>query len=204
MDKQLKQLLQLGLLLMLPIISLGEVGRIYRGKMYDVENEEKVLDKSALMVLGLTLWDSSLKDAQEKIGVTQVKERGVRPRTETQICYEGSNSILVLTSPDAGEPAQRIQTVIVSRDKDIKERFTPCLESPKINKDLTFMGGLRLGMSRTEVKKILGKPGKITPGIMIYVIRRIQNEYFTDDVSIYLEFKNDKLTYVWASRTGIS
>jgi hypothetical protein len=200
----MKRILLLASILTIRVFAYAEVGGVYRGKMYhDIGNDEKVLDKKNLTVLGLTLWDSSLKDAQEKIGATQVKERGVSPRTETQICYQGSNGILVLMSPDAGEPVQRIQVAIISSDKNIKERFTSCAESPKINEDLTVIGGLRLGMSRAEVKRIWGEPGKVAPGIMIYVVRRIQNEYFTDDVSIYLEFKNNKLTYISTSRTGI-
>jgi hypothetical protein len=203
----MKRMFHILFLLIAPNFGFGNAGMdgVYRGKHYEeIDNSERVIDKTNLTVTGLTLWGSSLKDAQEKIGATQVEERGARPRTETQICYQGSSGILVLTSPDAGEAVQRIQTAIISRDQNIKERFAPCSKSPKINKDLTFMGGLRLGMDRADVKKIWGKPSKVTPRIMIYVIRRIQKEYFTDDVSIYLEFKNDKLTYVWASRTGIS
>ena len=60
-----------------------------------------------------------------------------------------------------------------------------------------------MGMSKAEVRKIWGAPGKETGKVMIYLIRRIQQKYFTDDVSLYLEFENNKLTLAILSRTAI-
>jgi hypothetical protein len=190
---------------LVPVLGFCEVGRVHRGKMYDIENEEKILDAKNLTILGLTLWDSTLKDARETIGVTPIVERGTPPRDLAQICYQGAGGLLLLFSPDTStteETRQRIQSAIISRDKHIKELFAPCTDSPKMQ-NLMFFGGLRLGMSRAEIKKIWGKPGKVTPKVMIYEIRRIQPEYFTDDVSLYMEFENDKLTFVDVSRLAI-
>jgi hypothetical protein len=204
--KTMKRMILVACILLIRVLSYAEVGGIYRGRMYhSILNDEKILDSKNLMVLGLTLYDSSLKDAQDKIGKTPILEKGTPPRDEAQICYQGSNSVLLLFSPDTsttGETQQSIQSAIISRDKHIKELFAPCTESPKMN-NLTFFGGLHLGMSRADVKKIWGEPGKVAPGVMIYEIRRIQKEYFTDDVSLYMEFENDKLTFMDVSRLAI-
>jgi hypothetical protein len=194
----------LAFLLTFPILSYAEVGGEFRGKMYhDIGNDEKVLDKKNLTVLGLTLWDADIPNAQEKIGKTSIEESGVGSGHYGQLCYKGENSVLLLEFPYQSSPPRNLQTVILSRNTHIPEIYAHCTANPKINKDLTFAGGLRLGMSRAEVQKIWGKPGKTTPKVMIYEIRRIEKEYFTDDVSIYLEFRNDHLTYADVSRTAI-
>lgn len=180
---------------------------VYRGKYYEgILNSTKVVDKKHMMVLGLTLWDSTLQDAQQKIGGAPIRETGVAPRDTAQVCYKGIDSLLLLISPNtksSGENPQFIQSFIISIDKNIKERVAPCIESPKMGRDFTFLNGVRLGMSQAEVKKIWGKPSLMTPKVMIYDLRRIQKEYFSDDISIYLEFKNDKLAFVDASRLAI-
>jgi hypothetical protein len=193
------------ILFLLPISVSGEVGRTFRGKSYDVENEEKVLNDSNLTILGLTLWDSSFQEAQKKIGTASIFEQGSPPRDRAEICYQDPGSILLLLSPDTRatqEPKQRIQSVIISRDKQIEEKFATCASVPTIG-SLTFFGGLHLGMTREEVKKIWGNPGKATPKVMIYVIRRIQKQYFTDDISLYLEFRNNRLSFARMSRLAI-
>jgi hypothetical protein len=192
------------LILSIPVFAFPEVGGVYRGKDYDVENEEKVLDKKNLMVLDLILWDSTLQDAQKKIANFPIQERHYTSgEYDSQLCYKGADTTLLLNTGREREDPQLIQTVIVSSQKLGNEIFGSCRSTEQVNKDLTFIGGLRLGMSRVEVEKIWGKPGKSTSKVVIYEIRRIQKEWFTDDVSIYLEFKNNKLTYISASRTGI-
>jgi hypothetical protein len=193
--------------LLISINSFAEVGGEFRGKMYhEIGNDEKVLNEKYFSLLGLTLVDSSLQDALKQIGKTPIEEDGIEPpRDSAQACYEGSKSILLLISPDTErkkEPRQRILNFIVSSKKDIKEKYARCTASPKIE-NLDFLGGLSLGMSQAEIKKIWGPPGKVTSTVMIYEIRRIQKGYFTDDISLYLEFNAGRLSYVEISRLAI-
>jgi hypothetical protein len=195
----------IGFLLAAPLI--GSEG-IYRGKKYrNIMDDERILSNKKLGIIDLTLWNSSLQDAQKKIGPSPINEDHYAPPNDSaQVCYEGQIGILLLISPNtksSGEYPQKIQTIIISQNKNVDEKFAKCIESPKISEDLFFFGGLRLGMNREEVKKLWGNPGKNTSEIMLYKIRRIQKEYFTDDVSLYLEFKNDKLTFARMSRLAI-
>jgi hypothetical protein len=78
----MKRMFYILFLLITPNFGFGNGGMdgVYRGKHYEeIDNSERVIDKTNLTVTGLTLWDSSLKDAQEKIGVTQAEERGGAP-----------------------------------------------------------------------------------------------------------------------------
>src|SRR5205807_723081 len=87
----------LALLLIVTRLAFGEVGREYRGQIYhNIGNDEKVLDKANLMVLGLTLWDSTLQDAQRTIGAWPIQERRYTSgRYISQLCYEGSGGVLL-------------------------------------------------------------------------------------------------------------
>lgn len=174
---------------------------MYRGKMYrHIANDEKVLSENKLMVLGLTLYDSGINDAFEKIGKSPIIENGTGSGHYGQICYEGPDAMLLLEFPYQRYAPRKLQNVIISTNKRIQEAYAPCTPSSQIDKDFSFIGGLRLGMSQKEVEKIWGTPGLAKSDVMIYDIRRIQKEFFTDDVSIYLEFKKGKLVYVDASR----
>jgi len=59
-------------------------------------------------------------------------------------------------------------------------------------------------MSKAEVKQIWGKPGKETDKLIIYEIRRIHSPYFTDDISVYIEFIGGKLSFAGIGRGAIN
>ena len=147
---------------------------------------------------------SILHDEQTKIGPSPVTEYGAGIHRIAQICYEGENGVLLLEYPFQFDPDSRyLVTTSLLKDKKAKDIHSKCTLNSKITNNLTIIGGVHLGMSRADLKTIWGTPSKVAPGVLIYVLRRATDEYFTDDVMIYAEFKNDKLTYVEVSRASI-
>jgi hypothetical protein len=186
-------------------ISSSAIQGVYRGRKIErIETRYEVLESYKLKISDLTLNDSTLADAQSSLGAAKISERPYMYSSYTsQVCYEREGIVVLLDSYNWRDRPQEIGRMIISADKNINEKFSKCGFSQKINKDVEFLNGLKLGMTRPEIEKIWGKPGFADNKTMIFEIRRIQTDYFTDDVSIYLEFNNGRLSFVDAARAAI-
>jgi hypothetical protein len=81
-----------------------------------------------------------------------------------------------------------------------------CVKSAKVSASLATPSGLKLGLSPTEVEKILGKPDRRTADRFIYdrLVQRKTTAAKFDEVGLYIEvrFSESKLTYLVVSMTG--
>ena len=181
----------------------GESGT-YRGKDYDgIDSYERDVNENNLQLFGLTLCKATLQDAQRAIGQSPIaKQEYTNGRFDTQLCYSGEKARFILETANRRlrDSPDRINALVLTNEKKVDELYATCTPTKVLTKDIFIAGGLKLGMSTAEVIKIWGKPSKSAPGVIIYRIRRITQEYFTDDINIYTEFKNGKLTYISMSR----
>jgi len=188
------------------LAGVAEAQYLIRGKTYKhIANEERLIPDSMIEVLGVRLWDSHVADVIKTVGES-TPMRGVNPlRGKTiQICYQGTENGLILEFPSSKYANQdNLCEVYLFSGRTIPESFVACTPNSKITKSLTVAGGLQLGMTRDQVRKIWGKEGFSDDKVMIYWIRQPSKKYFTDDMIMYLEFTQGKLSFINQGRVAV-
>ena len=116
---------------------------------------DKTVDKSKLTILGLVIGDCTSQDIYSKLGPGIPFKDDANPNI-TQLCYvSDKDNTLILFS---FENSQCVRYKLMSQ----KTRFYKwhfCEKSPRVSKHLATGSGIKLGMSKSRLKAILGRPG---------------------------------------------
>jgi len=124
-------------------------------------------DPAQITLLGLTLGESTLKDAREVIGPSTVTVGKYRHEPYV-ICYRSADAsdttTLTLQTDFFGDWERLTQFEISSSGP-----AGGCAESDLVNSGIAIKCGLKLGMSRSDVKAIMGEPGIVRGDVEKYM-----------------------------------
>jgi hypothetical protein len=125
---------------------------------------------SQFEIVGFRIERDTLKMVQEKLG-TAPNLRNLRDASDGDaFCYmsptEDETRVLFLSGPMGGW--ERLDSFAVISPQGVRGRKYDCVLSAEISEKISTPGGLRLGLTRAEVDRILGKPPKIMGHELIY------------------------------------
>jgi hypothetical protein len=178
---------------------------------------------ASLQILGVSLLDPKiLKKIEIKMGRTVEVDRGDAATGRHQSCYVSVRDPKTYLIFEFGEVDSAFYLFSAGRDWNGSEY---CKSSDLVNDQLSTASGLRTGLSRSEVEKLLGKP-TLSEGDRTMYVRNIsvkstseelkrartyapdmnekefQENYGQRDFSTYIEarFKEGKLYYLAVSQ----
>lgn len=125
----------------------------YIEKSYSLNNFD-LFDKQFL--------EKSYEDIQKYFGKTEAYHPDTGSAVETvKACYISANpqdkTLVLFSSGPMGGYGRAVDAIVVMKDKKSYEYVRTCSPSRKINKKIIFRNGLRLGLTKTEVKKKMGE-----------------------------------------------
>ena len=132
----------------------------------DIANvQDRSLDSSHRTILSLVIGDSVSRDIYSKMG-PGIPIRDNSNPSATQLCYvSGRDDTLVIFYSEFS----RCSRVRLLSQKKRFQKWHFCSESPLVSKDVATASGIRLGMSKTRLKTILGAPRSETDETVNYV-----------------------------------
>lgn len=134
----------------------------FQGNIY-VVNSEKVhkeeLDDTHISILGFAIGRHSLQDVQSKLG--QAKILQAKEQAPHQICYvsnkkEDGTAVIFEAGPIGGWEYITAFSLVSSK-ANFKER-NQCTKSPLVSTDVKTRSGIKLGLTKNQLTKILGEP----------------------------------------------
>jgi len=150
------------------------------------------LDESNFKILGLIIGDCAPRDVYSKFGPGIVFKDSAE-KEETQVCYVSDKDELF-----SFENSQCSGVRLLSQKKKFyKWHF--CETSPLVSRHLATDSGIKLGISKSRLKPILGAPPSESDESLIYVyewrLKRNTNEVTdrTVKAAITAEFSNTRL-----------
>ena len=176
-------------------------------------------------IAGVTLdYDHVLDKVLAKLGKTASVSRGDASTARDQLCYassQGADATYLIF--ERGEVGLSFYLFAGGRMWNGRRR---CAVSPLIRHDLATPSGLRLGLNRSQVEAILGKPTSVDENSITYWhqtkektsardLERARKadthisdkefhedyDYFVRSVWIVVKFKEGKTTYIGASKS---
>lgn len=153
------------------------------------------LDESNFRILGLSIGDCAPRDVYSKFGPGIVFKDSAE-KDETQVCYvSDKDETLFLFSFENSQCAG--VRLLSQKMKFYKWHF--CETSPLVSRHLATDSGIKLGISKSRLKTILGAPFSESDESLIYVyewrLKRNTNEVTdrTIKAAITAEFSNNRL-----------
>lgn len=174
-------------------------------------------------VMGVHLdYSPSFKSVESKFGLVAIVERGDGATGRDQICYSSARSPDTHLIFEKGE-LNLVFYLIAGGKRWIGDNF--CAKSPAVTSGVSTTSGLHLGMTRTDLEQLLGKPDLSANDKLIY-FRELRKEtsptelaelrtkhpemsakdfhetYDFYNLNIYIEARlvGSKLTYLAASK----
>ena len=132
----------------------------------DIANvQDRSLDPSHRTILSLVIGDSASHDIYSKMG-PGIPIRDNSNPSATQLCYvSGRDDTLVVFYSEFS----RCSRIRLLSQKKRFQKWHFCSASPLVSKDVATASGIRLGMSKNRLKKILGPPRSETDETVNYV-----------------------------------
>ena len=126
---------------------------------------EKDLSIEHRTILGITLGQANLAGVQKQLGEARLWGDGDAATLEEKICYvtQGPDSLIVvfaLNAEMAGTPGNKLTDIRILKDRAYPDRAN--CRSLSIAKDLVgTTSGLKMGIRRENVRRILGPPTRV-------------------------------------------
>ena len=113
-------------------------------------------------LMGVTLGESNLAQVQAKMGRTKLWTDGDASRAESKVCYitrEPDAIVIVFASNAemAGPPENSLTDIRVMKSAAYRQRLN-CLLLSISGNDVATKNGLKIGLSREQLKRMLGPP----------------------------------------------
>lgn len=183
------------------------------------------LDASNFDIAGVTLGHGSSEAITGSLGAVTTVERGDASSGRSQLCYFSGQNDPVHLVFEFGEDESVVY--LFSGGKAWNgDKY--CVASPKVSRAISTASSLKLGMSRSEVEKVLGYPDATTANSVIYtrefqkksrpaefeVLRRDDPERLSDQEAhkkfdyypveqyVLAKFADSKLVYLAISISG--
>lgn len=122
-----------------------------------------------LTLLGLTLGKHTLRDVRTKVG-----EADLIPRTEPKEAHFPEDKICYVSAQKDDETditfsaSGTLSSFCLEAKGSISNNRTLCTKSALVSKDLATGNGLKSGLTKDQVKQLLGLPVKEEAGTFIY------------------------------------
>ena len=194
-----------------------------------LQPSEKQFDTKNFEIIGLSLNTLDFAAVETKLGKAPVVERGDASFGRQQICYVskvGSENLHLIFEFGEGQES----TFYLFRGGANWNGSNLCAKSSKVTAHLVTATGLRLGLSRTDVENILGKPDFVDGDRIVYLrqfnrkatpkeFERSRREYperLSDErahqkfgevllpMQLEARFKNDQLYYLCVSTDSLN
>lgn len=118
-------------------------------------------NRADLTVLGVTMGESSQEQVLAKLGRAPLFRVGTGEGSDDAVCYRSgaqTDDTVVIFHFGALGGWTDVTKISISRGKPPSLRGVTCPPNKAVSHELTFLGGLRLGMSSAAVQKTLGRP----------------------------------------------
>ena len=126
---------------------------------------DKTLDKSNLTILGLVVGNCTSLDVYSKLGPSIPFKDDAKPDV-TQVCYVSNQDETLILFSFENSQCSRFR-LMAPKNKFHKWHF--CEKSPLVSKHLATESGLKLGISKSRMKAILGDPKHESDETLDYV-----------------------------------
>jgi len=170
-DMKLFITLILGVALWLPIIAGTQEVVVTERDRYDVSFHricQEALSDPYMTIFDFTIGKNSLRDVQKKLGPAEVWRR--REQAPISICYisvkENDGTVVVF---HAWKIDSWITAMSIMSDKDHFKERNQCTKSLLVSKAISTEGGIKLGLSKLQLKTILGDSTKEQGKNMLYL-----------------------------------
>jgi hypothetical protein len=128
------------------------------------QSADKTLDQSNFRILGLFIGDCASQDIYSKLG-PGIAFKDAAEGDETQVCYVSDKDETLILFSFENFQCSRVR-LLSQKKKFYKWHF--CEKSPLVSKHLATESGIKLGMSKSGLKAILGAPQGESDGNLIY------------------------------------
>ena len=118
------------------------------------QSADKALDESNFRILGLFIGNCAPRDIYSKFG-PGIAFKDAAEEEETQVCYVSDKDETLILFSFKNFQCSRIR-LLSQKKKFYKWHF--CEKSPLVSRHLSTESGIKLGMSKSELKAILGAP----------------------------------------------
>ena len=125
---------------------------------------DKTPDESNFRILGLFIGDCAPQDVYSKLG-PGIAFKDTAEADETQVCYVSDKDETLILFSFENFQCSRFR-LLSQKKRFYKWHF--CEKTPLISKHLTTASGIKLGMSKSELKAILGAPHRESDENMSY------------------------------------
>jgi hypothetical protein len=128
--------------------------------------QHRELEPSMLEVATIRVGLGEIQRAAAKLGTAKVMTRGDGADTRFQACYVSSDADTHLIFQVDGEGFGAALYLFKGGPDWNGSSF--CAKSPLVSPNIGTASGLRLGLSRSQVETLLGKPSKDMPDELVY------------------------------------
>jgi hypothetical protein len=185
-----------------------------------------------MTILGVTLEKTTLQEAQRILGPAEVRHNGGDAGASASgECYVGADgaTLALVSNSEMGGGTTITNAQLVARgsqpDYSSDDRYVvppehrpPCAALKSLSRATRTQGGLRLGMTEGEVRRLLGKPSESGEGYLLFTSeaklpmtpeqrKRIEenyhskwDDYFIRGRAVRVEFDGGKATAIRASQ----
>src|SRR5882757_3171744 len=148
------------------------------------------IDRRHFEIVGLTLFKDEMIDVERQLGpATVYHERG---SDFPERCYASTGearTVLVLEDWTGTLVGFRIS-------RESPETIEKCTRTPAVSPQISTLGGLMLGLTKSDVLKLLGTPTKTTRNSIVYLedvkSRANEKEALWEYTEVDIEFANSK------------
>jgi hypothetical protein len=151
----------------------------------DVPVRQGRLPRAALRIAGVRLGVDTLASVQHRLGRTRLLDESPDPHASLAVCYlfPSADTAVFFESDDLEQdPGEQgiAWSATLSRPSKADSRCLGIAGPASVQTD----SGLRLGMSRSEIVRRLGSPGKATHLLLLYVF---QSPGWIGSIEIHLD-----------------
>jgi hypothetical protein len=165
-----------------------------------------------MRIRSVRLMQTTFKDARRQFGPAEIVHNGGDAAASAYgACYVGRDgttlALISVSEMGGGKVIADYQLVAKEADADfhgdrgtawpwsLQPRRPPCLQTTSVSKITQNEGGLRLGMSEREVRRLLGRPTQQSANSMTWIDRR-EEPY--EERSIEVKVANGVVTGIFA------
>jgi hypothetical protein len=160
---------------------------------------DKKLDKSNFTTLGLVIGDCTSQDIYSKLGPGIPFKEDANPDL-TQVCYVSDRDETLILFYSEYSQCFRLK-VMSQKKKFYKWHF--CEKSPLVSKHLATASGIKLGMSKSRLKAILGTPRNESKKNLNYAFEWKQKMSKTEFERVSQYIKDVKKNPYWTVKATI-
>jgi hypothetical protein len=191
-------------------------------EMREVYPIKGTIPKNTLIVMGLKLDSSSFIDVHRIFGPGSQSPRTDDPRESDKLCYKinGDKDIFIVFEAGLPEnPAPNLTAFTISYGNFLHCNSF-CNKSSTLNTPVSTRNGLHLGMTKSELTQLVGKPSKAEREWVVYFFEENQGNpqskqdilsLSSDDTKytvqynyswVYAHFNSEKMDYLGISTGG--